>query len=48
MVGESAYPDVFDANRILYKKVQSGTNDYFEYSTNENDNLFTVTFKNVG
>ena len=47
MVGESAYPDVFDANRILYKKVQSGTNDYFEYSTNENDNLFTVTFSNV-
>ena len=47
MVGESAYPDVFDANRILYKKVQSGTNNYFEYSTNENDNLFTVTFSNV-
>jgi len=47
MVGESAYPDVFDANRILYKKVQSGTNDYFEYSTNENDNLFSVTFSNV-
>ena len=47
MVGESAYPDVFDANRILYKKVQSGTNEYFEYSTNENDNLFTVTFSNV-
>ena len=47
MVGESAYPDVFDANRILYKKVQTGTNDYFEYSTNENDNLFTVTFSNV-
>ena len=47
MVGESAYPDVFDANRILYKKVQSGTNEYFEYSTNENDNLFSVTFSNV-
>lgn len=47
MVGESAYPDVFDANRILYKKVQSGTNEYFEYSINENDNLFTVTFSNV-
>ena len=48
MVGESAYPDVYDVNRILYKKVQDGNNDYFEYSTNENDDLFTVTFSNVG
>ena len=48
MVGESAYPDVYDVNRILYKKVQDGNNDYFEYSTNGNDDLFTVTFSNVG
>ena len=48
MVGESAYPDEYDVNRILYKKVQDGNNDYFEYSTNENDDLFTVTFSNVG
>ena len=48
MVGESAYPDVYDANRILYKKVQTGTTEYYEYSTNQNDDLFTVTFKNVG
>tara|TARA_B110000037_G_scaffold75040_1_gene90023 strand:- start:201 stop:3575 length:3375 start_codon:yes stop_codon:yes gene_type:complete len=48
MVGESAYPDEYDVNRILYKKVQDGNNDYFEYSTSENDDLFTVTFSNVG
>ena len=48
MVGESAYPDVYDVNRILYKKVQTGTTEYYEYSTNQNDDLFTVTFKNVG
>jgi hypothetical protein len=48
MVGESAYPDEYDVNRILYKKVQDGNNDYFEYSTGENDDLFTVTFSNVG
>ena len=48
MVGESAYPDEYDVNRILYKKVQDGNNYYFEYSTSENDDLFTVTFSNVG
>jgi len=48
MVGESAYPHEYDVNRILYKKVQDGNNDYFEYSTGENDDLFTVTFSNVG
>ncbi len=48
MVGESAYPDVYDANRILYKKVQVGNEEYFEYSTNQNDDLFNVTFSNVG
>ena len=48
MVAESAFPDVFDANRILYKKVLIGTQEVFQYSTNENDELFTVTFTNVG
>lgn len=48
MVGESAYPDVYDANRILYKKILVGNEEYFEYSTNQNDDLFNVTFSNVG
>ena len=48
MIGESAYPDAYDVNRILYKKVQVGNTEYFEYSNNQNDELFTVTFSNVG
>ena len=48
MVAESAFPDTFDANKILYRRVQVGTDQVFEYSTNENDELFNVTFTNVG
>lgn len=44
MVAESAYLDTYDANRIQYKK----KNNYFEYSTNKNDELYTVLFTNVG
>ncbi len=48
MVSESAYPNSYDASRILYKKVLVGSEEVFEYSTNQNDDLFTVTFTNVG
>jgi hypothetical protein len=48
MVAESAFPDTFDENRILYRRIQIGTEEVFEYSTNENDELFNVTFTNVG
>ena len=48
MVTESAYPDTYDPNRILYKKIQNGNEEVFEYSTNQNDELFSVTFTNVG
>jgi hypothetical protein len=48
MVAESAFPDTFDPNRILYRRVQVGTTEVFEYSTNEDDELFNVTFTNVG
>lgn len=44
MVAESAYLDEFSPNRIQYKK----SNNIFEYSTNPNDELYTVTFTNVG
>lgn len=44
MVSESAYADAFSPNRIQYKKV----NNIFEYSTNSNDELYTVIFTNVG
>ncbi|MEQ6123523.1 hypothetical protein AAON49_04930 [Pseudotenacibaculum sp. MALMAid0570] len=48
MVAESAFPDTFDPNKILYKRVQVGSVEVFEYSTNENDTLFNVIFTNVG
>ncbi|TMM30059.1 hypothetical protein FDT66_09360 [Polaribacter aestuariivivens] len=48
MFSESAFPDNFDENKILYKKVTNGAVEIFEYSTNANDDLFFVTFTNVG
>ncbi len=48
MFSESAFLDAYDDNKILYKKVTNGSQDYFEYSTNENDELYSVTFTNVG
>ncbi|WP_170062925.1 hypothetical protein [Polaribacter butkevichii] len=48
MVAESSYADTFNENKILYKKVLNGTEEVFEYSTNTSDDLYTVTFSNVG
>ncbi|MAD96431.1 MAG: hypothetical protein CMB99_03800 [Flavobacteriaceae bacterium] len=48
MIAESAFRDPFDENKILYRRTNNGTTDFFEYSTNPNDVLFTVTFSNVG
>ena len=48
MVSESAFLDVYNENKILYKKVNNGTLDYFEYTTNETEELYTVSFSNVG
>ncbi|WP_397445168.1 hypothetical protein [Polaribacter sp. R77954] len=48
MFSESAFLDAFDENKILYKKVNNVNEDYFEYSTNKDDQLYTVTFTNVG
>ena len=48
MVAESSFPDTFDENKILYRRVQIGTEEVFEYSTDENQELFNVTFTNVG
>lgn len=44
MVTENAYIDSYLPNKIQYKKAGS----YFEYSTNKNDELYSVTFTNVG
>ena len=48
MIAESAFPDTFDVNKILYRKVTVGTVEAFEYSTNENNQLFNVRYTNVG
>ena len=48
MTAESAFIDTYDENKILYKKVINGTINVFEYSQNENDELYFVTFTNVG
>jgi hypothetical protein len=48
MVSESAFLDAFNENKILYKKITNGNDEFFEYSTNPDDELFTVTFTNVG
>jgi hypothetical protein len=48
MVAQSAFVDDFSENKILYKKILAGGIEAFEYSTNQNDELYTVTFTNVG
>jgi hypothetical protein len=48
MVSPSAYIDTYSENKILYKKTLLGTSEIFEYSTNENDVLYHVSFSFVG
>lgn len=48
MTAPSAYPDTYSENKILYKKLSDGTNEYFEYSNNPNDELYNVRFTLVG
>lgn len=48
MVVPSAFADIFEESKIFYKKeVQSGE-EIFVFSTNPNDDLFTVRFSYVG
>lgn len=48
MIAPSAYLDTYDEKKILYKKTILGTQSIFEYSTNPNDELYTVTFTLIG
>jgi len=48
MVAQSAFEDTFSENKILYKKTQNDAVEIFEYSKDENEVLFNVTFSNVG
>ena len=48
MITSSAYEDSFSENKILYKKITTGTEAIFQYSTDETDTLYNVTFTYVG
>lgn len=48
MFALSAFKDEFSPNRIQYKKNTLNGVEIFEHSTNENDELYSVTFTNVG
>jgi hypothetical protein len=48
MIAESAFIDAFNENKVLYQKISNANEEYFEYSTNPNDELYSVNFLNVG
>ena len=48
MITPSAYVDTFSEDKILYKKTLVGTEEIFEHSINENDELYNVTFTYLG
>ena len=48
MIAETAFPTNFDLNKIQYKKITADGISLFEYSTDPSDQLFSVTFTNVG
>lgn len=48
MVAPSAVLTPFDENKVLYEKELVGSDEIFVFSTNENSDLYTVRFTNVG
>ena len=48
MTAPSAYIDSYSENKILYEKVTIGTEEVFQYSTDETDILYNVKFSLVG
>jgi hypothetical protein len=48
MIAESAFIDTFNENKVLYQKISTANEEYFEYTTNPNDELYSVNFSNVG
>ena len=48
MFAESATITAFDENKILYRKTTNGAVENFEYSLDPNEELYFVTFTNVG
>ena len=48
MITESAIPDTFGSNKVLYRKIEINGVEVFEFSSDPNEELFTVSFSNVG
>ncbi len=48
MIAGSSFLDTFNENKILYKKILIGAVEAFEYSTTRTDELYNVTFTNLG
>ena len=48
MVAPSEFADSFDKNKVLYKKVFANGVTFFEYSNDEQEELFNVRFTQVG
>jgi hypothetical protein len=48
MISPSAYETEYSENAILYKKTLLGIVEIFEYTNNENDELYNVTFSYIG
>ena len=48
MFAESAAITAFDKNKILYRKIANGAVENFEYSKDATEELYFVTFTNVG
>lgn len=48
MYALSAVEEPFSENKILYKKIVTNNNFYFEYSNNPKDTLYQVSFSFVG
>jgi len=48
MVAPSAIPAEYAENKILYKKILINNQEVFEYSTDENEDLFQVSYSYVG
>ena len=48
MIAEAAFPVSFNPDVIQYKKSETNTIDFFEFSNDPNDDLFNVVFTEVG
>ena len=48
MTAQSAIPAAFNANSVLYRKIEVNGIEVFEFSVDPDEELFTVSFSNVG